>query len=281
MNQPAKRRIHPWAWAAALVLAISLLSCTRSLDKDHFQVSIELYNDGCDLYEKRDFDGARERFLAAGLTRWQHPALFYNLGNTYYRLGDWGRSILYYEKAKELSPRDESIEHNLRVVQERIIDKVTRGESSLVGQVFVGLYRMFTVNEWTYITLVVYLVTIALILILILVRRKKHEGSPENGAKTLRKITARAAVVALVILLYCASNTAVAIHSHSCLVYGVVVVDSQPGRSGPADSFAEVFEVHSGTKIRVLREDEGGNWYQVKLPNGLSGWLPKPSLGII
>jgi tetratricopeptide (TPR) repeat protein len=41
-------------------------------------------------------------------------AVYYNLGNAYFRAGDYGRAIVNYRKAKPLRPRDSYLEANLQ-----------------------------------------------------------------------------------------------------------------------------------------------------------------------
>ena len=42
-------------------------------------------------------------------------------------------------------------------------------------------------------------------------------------------------------------------------------------RSGPGDANPRLVEIHEGLKVRVISEREG--WFQVRLANGLTGWL--------
>jgi tetratricopeptide (TPR) repeat protein len=44
----------------------------------------------------------------------RNGAVYYNLGNAYYRAGEYGRSIAAYRKAKPYRPRDPYLEANLR-----------------------------------------------------------------------------------------------------------------------------------------------------------------------
>ena len=44
----------------------------------------------------------------------QNGAVYYNLGNAYFRAGDYGKAILNYRKAKPLRPRDSYLEANLQ-----------------------------------------------------------------------------------------------------------------------------------------------------------------------
>lgn len=52
-----------------------------------------------------------ESLLAEG---YRNGAVYYNLGNAYYRAGEYGRAIAAYRKAKPYRPRDPYLEANLR-----------------------------------------------------------------------------------------------------------------------------------------------------------------------
>jgi uncharacterized protein YgiM (DUF1202 family) len=42
--------------------------------------------------------------------------------------------------------------------------------------------------------------------------------------------------------------------------------------SGPAADNTVLFTVHEGTRLEVRNRRDG--WYQVSLPNAMSGWVP-------
>ena len=46
----------------------------------------------------------------------EHENIYYNLGNSYFRIGDIGNSIWAYEKALERSPRDSDINFNVYII---------------------------------------------------------------------------------------------------------------------------------------------------------------------
>jgi uncharacterized protein YgiM (DUF1202 family) len=51
----------------------------------------------------------------------------------------------------------------------------------------------------------------------------------------------------------------------------VVMEDRADVLSGPADDNTVLFTVHEGTSLEVRNVRDG--WYQVSLPNALSGWI--------
>ena len=52
--------------------------------------------------------------------------VYFNLGNAYYKVNQFGQSILYYEKARHFLEGDQALEHNLRLAQLNIVDKISR-----------------------------------------------------------------------------------------------------------------------------------------------------------
>ena len=60
------------------------------------------YRESADLLESLLADGFR------------NGAVYYNLGNAYFRAGEYGRAIAAYRKAKPYRPRDPYLEANLR-----------------------------------------------------------------------------------------------------------------------------------------------------------------------
>ena len=242
------------------------------------EVTIELYNDGCDYYEQDDFVGAKDRFLAAALVRWQNPDLFYNLGACYFRMGDLGRAILYYERAKELAPRDASITYNLDLARSRIVDKIEPTERNILAQLFMDIYSLFNVNEWTVVSLSLYLALMAAVFAIILLKLgAKRAGSAAK--KSVRRMLVRIGAALLILTLFCGTNTVIKVCAFNALDYGIVVAEAMKARSGPKENFAEVFELHSGTKVRIQTTKD--DWYQISIETGLSGWLPKESVEAI
>ena len=52
--------------------------------------------------------------------------LYYNLGNVHFKLNNVASSILFYEKARKLSPDDSDINFNLVIANQRIVDKLDK-----------------------------------------------------------------------------------------------------------------------------------------------------------
>ena len=65
--------------------------------------------------------GIYEKMREEGM---ESAALYYNLGNCYYKLGENTQAILNYERALLLDPGDAMARYNLGMAQQAIVDNI-------------------------------------------------------------------------------------------------------------------------------------------------------------
>lgn len=95
----------------AIALA-PMLAADQTRDRQpDFLRFIELFDNAKKPEEFRESAKLLESMVADGLCS---GAVYYNLGNAYYRAGDFGRAILNYRKAKPYRPSDPLLEANLQ-----------------------------------------------------------------------------------------------------------------------------------------------------------------------
>jgi hypothetical protein len=59
----------------------------------------------------------------------------------------------------------------------------------------------------------------------------------------------------------------------------VILTEKVDALSGPAVDYKSLFTVHEG--LRAVVRTRRGEWVQILLPNGLIGWVPATTLGIV
>ena len=91
---------------------------------------------------------------------YQDPSLFYNLGNTYFKAGELGRAILFYQKAKQLLPRDSDIKKNLAYAESLTIDKIEIEKPGFISTLWGKIVSLLTINELTILTTGIYFLLI-------------------------------------------------------------------------------------------------------------------------
>jgi tetratricopeptide (TPR) repeat protein len=209
--------------------------------------------------EKGDLDQAEVGYQALLGKGFQGAEFFYNLGNLYYRKGERGRSILFYERALRLAPRDPDIAFNLSLARSHIKDD---GDS-----IFQQVFLSFTITElgWA-LTMLSWLFFGFL-------------GAGILGwtkAQTWQRIVLWLSGTFLLVTAAWFGVNAVLTHQP----WAIVV--SPPGevRNGPGNDYAVGFTIPEGTKVLILNKRP--EWMQVGVPQqGLKGWMPSAEVEAI
>ena len=85
---------------------------------------VEFYQEGNRLYQEGDFEGALASYLRLVEAGFESGEVYYNIGNTYFKLGDVAPSILYFERARRLLPGDEDVQANLDLARSLTVDEI-------------------------------------------------------------------------------------------------------------------------------------------------------------
>jgi tetratricopeptide (TPR) repeat protein len=219
-------------------------------------------------YESGDFNGAESLYrqiLDSGI---DDAAVFYNLGNACFKQKKLGRAIYYWEKARQMLPRDADTRANLELASLYVVDRVEEAPASLATRWFRRTFGIFTMEQESWIVLGLFLTANALAAVCICTRR------PPVAVKALVS-----ACLAGLLALAFAGSLAWKAYEAKHANRGVVVAEKVEIRSGPGTENITVFTLHEGTVLRVHSQVSG--WYQVSLPNGWSGWLPANAVWIL
>jgi hypothetical protein len=226
----------------------------------------QLFADGNAAFLSGDMSravAAYEALVSEGVTS---PALETNLGAAWLRQGKRGLAALHFERALFLDPGDEDARADLLEVRRGNVDRL-EGDSEDGGAD--ALARLLA-------PLPALASGLALVLLWsaawVLLGVRVLRGGPRWIAVAAAGCFAGAALAALTSWGAAAGRT-------MAMQRGVVIAHSVPAREGPADRSASRFEIHEGTTVRV--EDEDSGFRRVKLANGLTGWVPAPSVELV
>ncbi len=244
----------------AVVLAAMVASVVPAIGPAPTQV--EFYQEGNRLYQEGDFEGALASYLRLVEAGFESGEVYYNIGNTYFKLGDVAPSILYYERARRLLPGDEDVQANLDLARSLTVDEIEplpRFWFFSAVQWWVGLLPRTLLIA---VAAASYLVGTGVVLLLILKR----------GAQVAvwgRRIALASGVVFFLFGL----NLAVREFELGRAEEAVVFQPQVDVLSAPLDDETlTIFTVHEGTKVRIDRFSE--EWAEVVLEDGRVGWVP-------
>src|SRR5438874_2259009 len=122
-----------------LALALSFLCAFCSWAAD----TAALFDAANKLYEQGKFAEAAAGYEDLGRSSGASAALYFNLGNAFFKSGQIGRAIAAYRSAEQLTPRDPDVRANLQFAR-----KQAQGPSFSPNRWQRWLSKL-TLNEWT------------------------------------------------------------------------------------------------------------------------------------
>ncbi|MFC1639251.1 tetratricopeptide repeat protein [Gemmatimonadota bacterium] len=227
------------------------------------------FEEGNRQYQSGDYDAALDSYLQIFESGFESGALHYNIGNCYFKQGDLGRSILFYERALVLDPRDDDARANLELARSLTADEITP---------LPGFWVLRVVDWWVHAlsgSLLVaivgfsYLVgTTALIAVIL------------SRSRILEMWGRGVAIVSGVLVLVFGVNLVALELGLGEPIEAIVLAEEVSVQSAPSDDLAlQVFTIHEGTKMRI--DQQSGDWAEIVLADGKVGWVRVEVLEII
>lgn len=244
------------------IFIFSLFALTSTIKANVELTSV--FKEGNKAYNNKAFLKADSLYSSIESKGFYSSELYYNWGNTNYKLGNIPETIYYYEKALKLSPGNQEIIHNLKLANKKIADKNTIKTSSRIDDVIYSYIKSST-NLWANISIVLMIISGTLFVLFI--------ASRNNKFKKLFFYMAISILLIGTITIYISSlqNNKLSIKE-----YGIVFEPSIELKMEPSDNSSTAFVLHEGTKVKLLNENEG--WYEISFDKGQIAWIKREAL---
>jgi tetratricopeptide (TPR) repeat protein len=223
------------------------------------QVSTEISRAN-QLYNQNQFREAAEIYEQALARGMGNGHLYYNLGNTYFRLGNLPKAILNYAKGQNLLPRDEDVEANLEHAIRQTADQLDGRKPHILKSV------LFWVGDLNLSEHRVVLFWINLAFWIAMAVRLRHQGPVIQAARNLL----------LALLVLALVSTGFRWHHETHQSIGVILPQQIDVHSGWNATTVVLFQLHQGTLVSISQEKE--NWYEIELPGEKKGWTLKSNI---
>jgi len=199
----------------------------------------------------------------------ESASLYYNIGNAYFKAGDYPHAILNYERSLKVDPSDADARYNLEFANGFIQDKIDPVPEFILKNWARTACYLLGSNVWA----ILFLVFFAFAAISAILFRL-------SGRIGRRRLGFYSAVV-FVVLTFCSLSFAIWQKSdYMNEDSAIVMVPVSSVKSSPSsESSKDLFVLHEGTKVRLL--DEVGDWKSIQLADGRQGWVRKDELEII
>jgi len=229
----------------------------------HAETPAFLFDQANRLYEQGKYLEAANAYQKLVQSKPASAALYFNLGNAWFKAGQSGRAIAAYRQAERMAPRDPNLRFNLNFVRKKVT-----GSDTAPAEGWRHWLGTLTLNEWTAIAM-----GASWLWFILLALREFRPGL----RRTLAGYTATAGVAATLLAAILIS----ALYDQSRIKQAVVIATSAVIRYGPLEESQVFYQLRDGSEVIVLDEKElsvGGKnqtWLQVQDASRRVGWVQR------
>jgi tetratricopeptide (TPR) repeat protein len=238
-------------------LFIICLACLCGAAASAWADGPETFDRANAMFEAGDFAGAAAAYQEILVEHGPRAPVYYNLGNSHLRMGDYGPAILAYERARLLAPRDPDLKSNLALARKTAA--AFEEESGLHPRVAAALHFLSR-DEWSWLVVGGAMLLGGLVLL-------------GGAARVRRGWMARVMVLsaALATLVMLAGSAALYLRRDEA-ARGVIVAADAVLRLSPFETAEPLATPGPGRTVRL--GEKSGDFRFIEIPGtNLQGWL--------
>ena len=228
-----------------------------------------LWTAGVQAYTDGKFSDASAAWTSIEESGQKSAKLYYNLGNAWFKQGNYPKAILNYERALRLDPSYSDARYNLEFTNNFVQDKIEPVPEFILKSFARKICYLMSSNAWAAIFLVLFAAALVMGLLFLL-------GSSVGKRRV-------GFYCGIVLLLLSAGALSFSIWQKSDSVKtdtAIVMSPVSSVKSSPSSgSSKDLFVIHEGTKVTIL--DEVGSWKNIALADGRQGWITSNELEVI
>lgn len=241
-----------------LALSFSAVVIGQSADK--------LFGLANDFYKSKNYAQAIEAYQKLLGQGYRNAVVYYNLGNCYYKTDNVSQAILNYERALRLSPSDEDIRFNLKMANQKTVDRIIPVPQLSVVAKWHSFISSQTSAAWAAISIIcIWIAFIAFAFYLF--------------ADRIRRWAFFSGVVLVFFCLFFVSLSYIQSQAENGAGQAILTVANTYVKSAPDAGSTDLFLVHEGIRITLL--DKVGDWSKIQLADGKVGWVEQSSYTVI
>ncbi len=241
------------AWFRYGLMAVVFFAGAPSLVHAASEKDAEaLFTQAVNAYHGARYDEAVELNRSVLDKGYSSSALYYNLGNSYLKSGNLGKSIVSYLRAMRLTPRDSDLTSNLSFARTMVENYAPWRRDTI----FAPAQKFWSEQElqWTAFAFFVLTGTFLLVGLYAGLQRKRI-------------------VLGMIILSLVTAYFIGAVVGRSLYRFSeAVCIQKSEARFEPSAQATVYFKIPEGTELKILRKKEG--WFKVERSDGKTGWVP-------
>ncbi len=248
-----------------VIFAITFNSVFGQGRMAHAQPAEQIFKSAGKLYQTKQFPQAAEEYEQLISKGYNSPEIYYNLGNCFYKMDNVGKSILAYERALKISPKDPDIRHNLKLAEMKRMDHIEAVLQPGIIRLWKEFITLQSSKGWGIFSLTTIWISLLVFTISFFL----------GNRKVFRWIAVFFLIVSFSMLSLAFMQKQSDIHSDSA----ILMVSNTLVKSAPDAGAGDLFMIHEGIKIKIL--DYVGSWSKISLEDGKIGWIEKEKFQMI
>lgn len=246
-----------------LLLILILFYTSSKCDEVHQQ--FEMANE---LYRKGEYQNALHIYEQIMKNGYISEDLYYNIGNAYFKLDNIPAAILYFERAKRLSPNDEDINFNLKIANLKVVDKIDPLPRIFFINWWYSVSNLNNSESWATTAILFSWIFVGLIILFRI-----------NKILIIKKISFITGIFSLILMIFVLLFAYTQYRYETDNTTGIIFSSNSLVKSSPDEAGTDLFVIHEGVKVEIL--DAVNNWRKIKLADGKVGWIPAEDIEII
>lgn len=226
----------------------------------HSQSVDSLFVQANNFYKTEQYQKAIDSYKKIEIQNMISADLYYNLGNSFYKLNKVGPTIFYYEKALQLNPDHEDVKNNMVFAKRLALDNIKPLPKTVWQKINENYLQLLTYNEWAIVVVVLSFLAGLLFLLYYF-----------NNTTTKKRLFFVTSMIAFICLFFSLTITYNQYSYSKNTKEAIVFATESEIRNAPTFNSEKVFTLHEGTKVFVL--DAVDNWKKIKIADGKLGWI--------
>jgi tetratricopeptide (TPR) repeat protein len=220
----------------------------------------KIYHDANIAYQKLDYEKSILLYEQLVKSNYVSLEIYYNLGNSYFKAGNFAKAIVNYERALKIAPDDEDVNFNLKIASLKVVDKIETVPEVFYKKWTNDIASLLPADTWTLILIFLVWLLFGSAAFYIIGRTVAAKKTAFIGGIFILSITCITAVIAK------RSYSKTSIDEQGIVMSSSVYIKSSPDEKGN-----DLFILHEGTKVEVL--DQLNDWKKIRIANGSVGWM--------
>ena len=260
------------------IIAVATIGAYSGYAQESTREAEAEWQRGIEAYSAKEYAVAKEAFERVEAMGYLSADLYYNLANTYLKLGEQhdkrysegelGRAILNYRRALKLDPTMDDARYNLDIVHDYTNDTepIPHG---VMGSMWLAMSGIMSSNGWSLTSILSLVSALVMIMFYLL-----------SSLIALRKVAFFSSIALFFIFVL---STAFAISQRRAMGQSseaVILCDDISSVHASPDNTSKVIRQPSqGVSVKILRTH--GDWSEIEFVDGEKGWIPSKSVELV